>query len=143
MFCYLLPGFGALVMMQRAEAGGNRLDFQKSIGVASAVVVGWVLLSLLNAAARQAPMFNSLFLFAFVIMLTLLVYANMQKMLYDLAFIAGQLLRLVVCFVVPSALVGVLFAVLGTTVGVNASSMRRAWKTTWQSLTTRASLRTS
>lgn len=112
-FFYVLPAFGALVMLQRAEASNNRLNFQKSITTALAVITSWVLLALLNAAATQVAMYNTLFPAAFLIMLTLLVYAGTQKVLYDLPFIVGQVARVVLCFCVPAAFVGALFPVLG------------------------------
>ena len=121
LFYYLLPAFGVLVMLQRAEASDNRLNFQKSIATAVAVIVCWVLLALINVAASQVAMFNTLFLTAFVVMLTLLVYAGTQKVLYDLPFVAGQLLRVLLCFVVPATLIGALFSVFGAVLGGGAS----------------------
>ena len=117
-FFYVLPAFGVLVMLQRAEASDNRLNFQKSILTAASLIACWVLIGLLNAASMQVAMFNTLYPGAFVIMLTLLVYSTMQKVLYDAPFVLGQVVRVLLCFLLPSAFVGVAFT-LQTSAGLS------------------------
>ena len=108
-YFYFVPALSVIIMMLRTEAQGNRLFFQRAVMTALSIAACWFVLFLLSLAAKRVPMFSTLFPLAFVLMMTVLVYSTAQNILYDGIFILGLALRFILCYVLPSLLVGFLF----------------------------------
>lgn len=108
-FFYFIPALSALIMMLRMEASSNALNFQKSILAGCAVVASWIFLYAISLAQIRVALYSTLFPVAFVLMIAILVFAMSQTILYDGIFLLGQVLRFIVCFAIPSLLVGLVF----------------------------------
>ena len=63
---FVLPFFSVLIMLLRAENREGRLDHQKSIMNALALVTAWFALSCVYLAINRVAMFSTLFLIPYV-----------------------------------------------------------------------------
>lgn len=109
-FC--LPGLSIIIMLLRSENRTSRLDHQKTIITAGALVLSWICMKLVLSASERVPLFSSIVLCGFVFAQAFIVMAAVQNFLYDWYYLLGVFLKLLVCYVVPSLFVGLMFALL-------------------------------
>lgn len=107
-----IPFFSIIVMLLRSENREGRLDHQKTSLNAIAFVLGWGGLYLVSKASGRVPMFSALFLAPFVLAQWVLFRAAVIDFLYDFSTLVGFLLKGLICYVVPSVIVGIAFAIL-------------------------------
>ncbi|MCR4823576.1 MAG: serine/threonine-protein phosphatase [Treponema sp.] len=109
---FVMPFFSVIVMLLRAENREGRLDHQKSVMNAAAILMAWASLGLINVAANRVPMFSTLFLIPFVLAQWIVVRATIVDILYDWISSVGFTLKGLICYAFPALIVGFGFAVL-------------------------------
>ncbi|WP_294429625.1 PP2C family protein-serine/threonine phosphatase [uncultured Treponema sp.] len=107
-----LPFFSVLFMLLRAENRIGRLDHQKSILNALALVAAWFALAFIHIAYRRVAMFSALVLVPFVLAQWIIARATIVDFLYDFYSILGFFLKGIICFILPSSIIGFGFAFL-------------------------------
>ena len=115
----VLPVISVLIMLLRSEAREARLDHQKAVLNASALVVFWLAMFVLGKATERVPLFETLFPAAFLLVNAILVHAATQNVLYDGMAVLGSLLRFLLCYLIPAAVIGLLFPLLHRTRAVS------------------------
>ncbi|MDE5614604.1 MAG: hypothetical protein K2I74_08175, partial [Treponemataceae bacterium] len=119
MLMVVLPVVSVLIMLLRSEAREARLDHQKTILNAAALVVFWIALYVLGTASERVPLFETLFPAAFLLVNVMLVRVAMQNLLYDGIAVLGMVLRFLLCYLLPAAIIGLLFPVLHRRISVS------------------------
>ena len=109
---FVLPFFTVLLMLLRAENRSGRLDHQKSILNALALVAAWIALAFIHAAYSRVAMFSALVLVPFVLAQWIIARATLVDFLYDFYSMLGFFLKGIICFILPSFIVGMGFAFL-------------------------------
>lgn len=110
-----VPFFSIIIMLLRSENREGRLDHQKTALNAFAFILGWGGLWLVSKASGRVPMFSALFLAPFVLAQWVLFRAAVIDFLYDFSTLLGFLLKGLVCYILPSIIVGIAFAILWPT----------------------------
>lgn len=111
----VVPFFSIIVMLLRSENREGRLDHQKTILNAVACILGWGGWWLVSKASGRVPMFSALFLAPFVLAQWVLFRAAVIDFLYDFSTLVGFVLKGIVCYIIPSVVVGIAFAILWPT----------------------------
>ena len=111
---FVVPFFAVLIMLLRAENREGRLDHQKSILNALALIVAWLSLGLITVATSRVAMFSTLFLIPYVLAQWIVVRAVLIDFLYDVFSLVGFVLKGIICYVFPAFIVGIGFAFLWT-----------------------------
>ncbi len=106
-FC--LPSLSVIIMLLRSENRTSRLDHQKTILTSIALVLSWVSMKLVFMASERVALFSSIVLAGFVLAQAVVVMAATQNFLYDFYYASTLFLKGVVCYVVPSLVVGIIF----------------------------------
>ena len=119
MLMVVLPVVSVLIMLLRSEAREARLDHQKTILNAAALVVFWIALYVLGTATERVPLFETLLPAAFLLVNVMLVQVAMQNLLYDGIAVLGMVLRFLLCYLLPAAIIGLLFPVLHRRISVS------------------------
>ena len=107
---FVIPFFAMLVLLLRSENREGRLDHQKSIMNAFALIAAWVSLGLIFIASKRVPMFSTLIFIPYVLAQWILVRATLIDFLYDFLSVIGFALRSLICYIFPALVSGVLFA---------------------------------
>ncbi len=109
---FVIPFFAVIIMLLRAENRDGRLDHQKSILNASALLASWLALALVNVATDRVALFSTFFLVPYVLAQWIIVRAVLVDFLYDVFSMVGFVLKGVICYFFPALLVGFGFAYL-------------------------------
>lgn len=109
---YALPFFSVIIMLLRSENRESKLDHQKTVMNAFALVLIWTGLFFLSLAQLRVPMFSTLLLVPFVLAQWVLVRSAIINFLYDVLFFFGSILKGIVVYIIPAIIVGVMFAIL-------------------------------
>ena len=109
---FVLPFFSVLIMLLRAENREGRLDHQKSIMNALALVTAWFALSCVYLAINRVAMFSTLFLIPYVFAQWVVVRSTLIDFLYDAFSMVGFILKAVICYIFPALIIGFGFAFL-------------------------------
>ena len=120
---FVIPFFSVIIMLLRSEDRNSRLDHQKSLMNAIALIIAWLGIFFIKLAYNRVPMFSALFLIPFVLTQWLLVQSSIIDFLYDRLYLLGSFLKGLTCYIFPSLIVGFVFAVLWATTAA-ASPMR-------------------
>lgn len=119
MLMIVFPVVSVLIMLLRSEAREARLDHQKTMLNAAALVVFWIAVYVLGTATERVPLFETLFPAAFLLVNVMLVQVAMQNLLYDGIAVLGIVLRFLLCYLLPAAIIGLLFPVLHRRISVS------------------------
>lgn len=119
MLMIVFPVVSVLIMLLRSEAREARLDHQKTILNAATLVVFWIAMYVLGTATERVPLFETLFPAAFLLVNVMLVQVAMQNLLYDGIAVLGIVLRFLLCYLLPAAIIGLLFPVLHRRISVS------------------------
>lgn len=111
---YIIPFFSMLILLLKSENREGRLDHQKAIMHALALIVAWVATFLIQAATKRVPMFSALILAPYVLAQWIIIRATIVDYLYDFYSALGFLLKGIVCYIAPSLIVGIGFAIFWT-----------------------------
>lgn len=106
----VLPTFSIIIMLLRSENREGKLDHQRTTMNAVAFILGWGGTWLISKASGRVAMFSTLFLAPFVLAQWVLVRAVIMNFLYDFVSFGGFVLKGIICYVVPSIVVGIGFA---------------------------------
>ncbi len=109
---FMLPFFSVLIMLMRSENREGRLDHQKSVLNAFALLVAWGSLWLVNLASNRVAMFSTLLLVPYVLAQWIMVRSTLVDFLYDAFSMLGFAVKTTICYVIPSVIIGVGFAYL-------------------------------
>jgi len=104
-----LPALSVLIMILRAENREDRLNMQKSLINALAVVAGWLAIYAITRACGRVPMFASLFLTGLGFTQVILSYNQRQNFLYDIKYVIGIIITFFVSYLLPAYIVGFFF----------------------------------
>ncbi|MBQ9205382.1 MAG: serine/threonine-protein phosphatase [Treponema sp.] len=119
---FVLPFFSVIIMLLRSENREGRLDHQKSILNAFALVAAWIALGCIQIATNRVAMFSTLFLVPYVLAQWIIVRATLVDFLYDLFSTIGFFLKGIICYIFPALIIGFGFAVLWSRDTVHGSS---------------------
>lgn len=119
MLMVVLPVISVLIMLLRSEAREARLDHQKAILNAASLAVCWIAMYVLGTATERVPLFETLVPAAFLLVNVMLVQVALQNLLYDGIAILGMALRFLLCYLIPAAIIGLLFPVLHRRISVS------------------------
>lgn len=109
----VLPFFSVLIMLLRAEnRDEGRLDHQKSIMNALAIVLAWISFACIHLAGGRVAMFSTLFLVPYVLAQWIMARAALIDFLYDFYSMLGFVIKGIICYIFPALLVGFGFAYL-------------------------------
>ncbi|MBQ3671549.1 MAG: serine/threonine-protein phosphatase [Treponema sp.] len=111
LFIYVLPGLSVLIMLMRSEDRTSRLDHQKSILNALALVVFWCAYALIRKASGRVPLFSTLMMAVMVIAHGMLIKSALQNFLYDVYSLIGISVTFFLAYLLPSVFIGFMFAV--------------------------------
>lgn len=106
---YVLPFLSAIIMLLRSECRSSKLDHQKTIINALGIVLAWCVFQLVLYASHKVPLFSSLCLVGFFVVQILIVLSASLNFVFDWFSVVSLLLKLIVCYVVPSLFVGITF----------------------------------
>lgn len=106
---YVLPFLSAIIMLLRSECRSSKLDHQKTIINALGIVLSWGVFQLVLYASHKVPLFSSLCLIGFFVVQILVVLSASLNFVFDWFSVVSLLLKLIVCYVVPSLFVGITF----------------------------------
>ena len=109
-FLYVLPGLSVIIMLLRSENRTSRLDHQKTFLNLLALLACWFLLFLIRKAGERIPLFTTFIAISMVIAQGILIKSALQNFLYDKYSIFGLILNIIFAYVLPSVIVGVVFA---------------------------------
>ena len=109
---FILPFFSVLIMLLRSENREGKLDHQKSILNATALIAAWLSLGAVHLASGRVAMFSTLFLVPYVLAQWIVVRATIVDFLYDAFYMIGFFLKGAICYIFPALIVGFGFAVL-------------------------------
>ena len=109
---FILPFFSVIILLLRSENREGRLDHQKSIMNALALLAGWGGLALVQLATKRVAMFSTLFLVPLVLTQWIIMRATLIDFLYDVFSMVGFFLRALVCYIFPALVIGFGFAIL-------------------------------
>ena len=111
LFFYLFPGVAVLIMLIRSEDRTSRLDHQKAILNALALIVFWGVYALIRKASARVPLFSTLVMATMVIAHGLLIKSALQNFLYDLYSLIGISITFFLAYFLPSVFMGVIFSI--------------------------------
>ena len=114
---FLVPFFSMLVLLLRSENRDGRLDHQKSIMNALALIAAWISLGIIFVATDRVPMFSTLLLIPYVLCQWIVVRSTVIDYLYDATSLVGFILKGIICYILPAVIVGFGFAVLWSNMG--------------------------
>lgn len=106
----VMPFFSMLVLLLRSENREGRLDHQKALMNALALIAAWGALVLIHVATKRVPMFTSLVLIPYVLAQWILVRATVVDFLYDFLSLVGFALKSLICYLLPALVAGIAFA---------------------------------
>ncbi|MBQ9283173.1 MAG: serine/threonine-protein phosphatase [Treponema sp.] len=109
---FILPFFSVLIMLLRAENRDGRLDHQKSVMNACALIAAWIALAFISKASDRVAMFSTLFLLPYVFAQWIIARATLVDYLYDLYSMVGFVLKGIICYIFPALMIGFGFAFL-------------------------------
>lgn len=104
-----LPGLSILIMILRAENREDRLNMQKSVFNAAAIIFGWFAIWVIGKARGRVPMFSSLTLTGLGFTQVILSYNSRQNFLYDIKYAVGVIVTFLVSYLIPAYIVGFFF----------------------------------
>ncbi|MBQ9908227.1 MAG: hypothetical protein IJM48_00325, partial [Treponema sp.] len=102
----VVPFFSMLVMLLRSENREGKLDHQKSILNALALIAAWGSVILIGKASKRVPMFSSLILIPYVLAQWILVRSTLVDFLYDFLSLVGFAVKSVICYILPALFAG-------------------------------------
>lgn len=109
-FC--LPFLSVIIMLLRSENRTSRLDHQKTVITAGALILAWICMKLILTASNRVPLFSTIVLAGFVFAQAVIVMAAIQNFLYDRYAVLGMLSKGLICYIFPACIVGVFFALI-------------------------------
>lgn len=107
---FVVPFFAMLVLLLRSESREGKLDHQKAIMNAGALISAWIAAGCIEMATRRVPMFSTLFLVPYILAQWILLRATLVDFLYDIFTVIGFVVKGVICFIFPALVTGLLFA---------------------------------
>ena len=108
----VIPFFSMLVLLLRSENREGRLDHQKSIMNALALIVAWASIMFIHIATKRVPMFTALILIPYVLAQWILVRSTLVDFLYDFLSSVGFVVKSLICYILPALFAGIGFAFL-------------------------------
>ena len=109
---FVIPFFAVIIMLLRAENREGKLDHQKSIMNAMALIMAWGACGLIYIACDRVAMFSTLFLVPYILAQWILARSTLVDFLYDLFSMVGFVLKGIICFIFPALIIGFGFAFL-------------------------------
>ncbi len=109
---FIVPTLCIVIMLLRSETTTSRLNHQKAIFNALALVSFWVTSNLLSMASRRVPLFATFVIGSFAIANAILILSSLRNVIYDFISITGSILKVIISYVIPSLFVGVMFHLL-------------------------------
>ena len=106
-FC--MPSLAVIIMLLRSENRSSRLDHQKTILTAIALLLAWLSMKLILLASERVALFSSIVLAGFVLAQSVIVMAATQNFLYDFFSASTLFLKGLVCYALPSLVLGTVF----------------------------------
>lgn len=106
---YALPSLAVLIMILRAENKDDRLNMQKTIMSAIALVAFWFTSYAITKACGRVKMFSTLSLLPGGISLVILSYNSRQNFLYDIKYVVGGFITFTLCYLIPAVITGIFF----------------------------------
>ncbi len=112
LFLYIFPGLSVLIMLMRSEERISRLDHQKAILNAIAIIAFWCLYALIRRPDARIPLFSTFIMAMMVVTHVLLVKSALQNFLYDIYSIIGIFVTFFFAYFLPSVFIGFMFAII-------------------------------
>ncbi|MBR0030992.1 MAG: serine/threonine-protein phosphatase [Treponema sp.] len=112
LFLYIFPGLSILIMLMRSEERISRLDHQKAILNAIAIIAFWCLYALIRRPDARIPLFSTFIMAMMVVTHVLLVKSALQNFLYDIYSIIGIFVTFFFAYFLPSVFIGFMFAII-------------------------------
>lgn len=106
---FILPALAVLIMILRAENREDRLNMQKAVINALALIAGWLSIYAINQACGRVPMFASLTFTGLGVTLVILSYSSNQNLLYDFKYALGGVITFLLSYMLPAFIVGFFF----------------------------------
>ncbi len=104
-----LPAMSVLIMILRAENREERLNMQKAIINALALIAGWFAIYMIGKATGRVKLFSTLLYTGVGVNLVILSYNARQNFLFDFKYTIGVIISFSLSYAIPAMGIGFIF----------------------------------